>query len=72
MTTSETHTGTPRTVTCPICGQNFTCGMSTSCWCATRVVADEVRRYLAERYDTCVCSTCLDRLIEKAGDHGTD
>jgi hypothetical protein len=55
-----------------MCGQNFTCGMSTSCWCATRVVADEVRRYLAERYDTCVCSTCLDRLIEKAGEQGTD
>jgi len=49
-----------------MCGEQFTCGMSTSCWCATRVVPDPVRRYLAERYETCVCSTCLDRLIADA------
>ncbi len=58
--------GTPKTVVCPICGEPFTCGMSTSCWCATRVVPDTVRHYLAERYETCVCSTCLDRLIAEA------
>jgi hypothetical protein len=57
---------TPKTVTCPICGEQFTCGMSTSCWCATRVVPDSVRRFLAERYETCVCSVCLDRLIAEA------
>lgn len=56
----------PKTVTCPMCGEPFTCGMSTSCWCVTRVVPDPVRRYLAERYETCVCSTCLDRLIAEA------
>jgi hypothetical protein len=56
----------PKTVVCPMCGDQFTCGMSTSCWCATRVVPDSVRRYLAERYETCVCSTCLDRLIAEA------
>ena len=66
-----THTdhsleATPKTVTCPICGEQFTCGMSTSCWCATRVVPDSVRSYLAERYETCVCSVCLDRLIAEA------
>ncbi|MCE1273940.1 MAG: cysteine-rich CWC family protein [Chlorobiaceae bacterium] len=66
MTNSEQHTGTPRTVTCPICGQQFTCALSTSCWCSTRVVPEEVRRYLASHYDTCVCSACLDRLIEDA------
>jgi hypothetical protein len=56
----------PKSVVCPICGQLFTCGMSSSCWCATRVVPDSVRHYLAERYETCVCITCLDRLIEEA------
>lgn len=60
------HEGAPKTVVCPICGEPFTCGMSTSCWCATRVVPDSVRRHLAERYETCVCSTCLDRLIAEA------
>ncbi|NTU93908.1 MAG: cysteine-rich CWC family protein [Chlorobiaceae bacterium] len=59
----EQHTGTPRTVTCPRCGKAFTCGMSTSCWCATRVVPEKVRKELAARYDTCICSACLDQLI---------
>jgi len=58
--------GTQKIVVCPMCGEQFTCGMSTSCWCATRVVPDSVRRHLAERYETCVCSTCLDRLIAEA------
>ncbi len=66
MTTSEPHTGTPRTVTCPMCGQQFTCGLSTSCWCVTREVPEEVRRNLAARFKTCVCSACLDRLVEEA------
>jgi hypothetical protein len=45
--------------------------MSPTCWCSTKVVSDELRRFLAERYETCLCSTCLDRLIEKA-DNGGD
>lgn len=57
---------TPKMVVCPICGEQFTCAMSTSCWCATRVVPEAVRRHLAERYATCVCSACLDRLIAEA------
>ncbi|NTU54027.1 MAG: cysteine-rich CWC family protein [Chlorobiaceae bacterium] len=63
--TSGDHSreGVPKTVICPACGQQFTCGLSTSCWCSTRVVPDTVRRNLAERYETCVCSACLDRLI---------
>jgi hypothetical protein len=66
MTTSDHHEGAPRPVTCPMCGQKFTCGMSSSCWCATRAVPEEVRKYLAARYETCVCSACLDRLVEDA------
>jgi hypothetical protein len=58
--------GVPKKVACPVCGEQFTCGMSSSCWCATRVVPESVRHYLAERYETCVCSSCLDRLIEEA------
>ncbi len=56
-----------KTVTCPICEKNFTCNLSPTCWCATRVVPTEVRAYLAARYKSCVCSACLDQLIEKAG-----
>lgn len=66
MTTPDTRTGTPRMLTCPICGQEFVCHLSASCWCATKVVPDEVRKALAARYQTCICSACLDRLIEEA------
>ncbi|MEI6692592.1 MAG: cysteine-rich CWC family protein [Chlorobium sp.] len=56
-----------KAVTCPQCGKLFTCSLSPACWCATRVVPAEVKEHLAERYKTCVCSTCLDELIAKAG-----
>lgn len=66
MTSPEQHAGTPRVVTCPNCGAEFTCSRSSSCWCATRVLPDEVRAWLAARYVSCVCSACLDRLVEEA------
>ncbi len=67
MTTIEHNSGAPRTVTCPMCGHSFTCGLSSTCWCVTRKVPAEVKEYLAERYTTCVCIECLDKLIEKVG-----
>jgi hypothetical protein len=66
MTKAESHAGTPRTVTCPICGQQFTCALSANCWCASKAVPEEVRNYLAAHYETCVCSACLDRLVEQS------
>jgi hypothetical protein len=63
----EQTLGSGKTVSCPVCGQKFTCELSATCWCASRNVPSDVKEYLAERYETCVCSTCLDRLIEKAG-----
>ncbi|MCX6178485.1 MAG: cysteine-rich CWC family protein [Chlorobiales bacterium] len=54
------------TVTCPKCGTSFTCSLSPTCWCTTKVVPVKVKEHLAERYKTCVCSTCLDELIVKA------
>jgi hypothetical protein len=62
------HESVPETVTCPMCGKEFTCGLSKLCWCATLPVPDKVRAWLAERYETCVCMTCLVRLIEKGVD----
>ncbi|MEI6758262.1 MAG: cysteine-rich CWC family protein [Chlorobium sp.] len=68
MAHPDEHTiGSGKTLTCPICNQPFTCALSSTCWCATRVVPGEVLDYLAERYKTCVCSTCLDQLIARAG-----
>lgn len=63
----EQSVGSGKTVTCPICGESFTCALSSTCWCASRKVPAEVTEYLAGRYETCVCSACLDRLIEQAG-----
>ncbi|EAT59239.1 cysteine-rich CWC family protein [Chlorobium ferrooxidans] len=62
----EHESGTPEVVTCPMCGNAFTCARASTCWCSTRKVPAEVREYLAERYERCVCSNCLDRLTEKA------
>jgi hypothetical protein len=57
--------GLPNTVTCPMCGKQYYCGLSKLCWCATMPVSDEIRAWLAARYQTCVCMTCLTRLIEE-------
>jgi len=62
----EHKSGSEREKTCPMCGNLFICERSSTCWCSTRTVPAEVREYLAERYETCVCSNCLDRLTEKA------
>ncbi|MEI7695821.1 MAG: cysteine-rich CWC family protein [Chlorobium sp.] len=65
MTNSVEHKGTAaRIVTCPRCGHDFTCSLSLTCWCVTREVSPELKRYLAEHYTTCVCSVCLDQLTE--------
>ncbi len=60
-----------RTVVCPICGKDFTCSLSPDCWCARKIIPSTVSDYLASRYKTCVCSDCVDRLIEQASTYGT-
>ncbi len=68
MTHPEEHdTGLQKNSLCPICGKEFTCSLSSSCWCASKAVPDHVRAYLSERYENCICGPCLDLLIEKAG-----
>ncbi len=63
----EPASGNGKTLRCPICRQQFTCALSSTCWCSTRTVPTKVKEYLAEQYAKCICSTCLDRLIEEAG-----
>ncbi|KZK74618.1 MAG: hypothetical protein A3K90_09185 [Pelodictyon luteolum] len=64
MTHSDaSHAGTPLQRTCPNCGAVFTCWNSPSCWCAGRTLPESVKSWLADRYATCVCPACLDRLI---------
>lgn len=63
----EERDSTVKSAVCPMCGKKFFCALSPDCWCARKTVPEEVRRYLAGRYDTCVCSDCLDRLIVRSG-----
>ncbi|UZJ40474.1 cysteine-rich CWC family protein [Prosthecochloris sp. SCSIO W1101] len=53
--------------TCPVCGASFECKLSAECWCSSVNVPSEVREYLADRYDTCLCRDCLEKLVKKAG-----
>ncbi len=55
----------PEPVTCPRCGKVFACRLAADCWCVSLDVPESVRIYLAERYETCVCRTCLEELIDK-------
>lgn len=61
------NNGTAGKATCPVCGTAFECKLSTDCWCGSVKVPPEVREYLADRYETCLCRNCLEQLIEKAG-----
>jgi hypothetical protein len=47
-------------IVCPRCSKPFECGIATgSCWCADIETAPSVRAALAEYYDGCLCSECL-------------
>ena len=61
------NNGTAGNAMCPVCGVSFECKLSTDCWCGSVNVPPEVREYLADRYETCLCRNCLEQLIEKAG-----
>lgn len=52
--------------TCPACGATFECTLSMDCWCGSVNLPPEVREYLADRYESCLCRSCLEELIEKA------
>ncbi|ABL66577.1 hypothetical protein Cpha266_2589 [Chlorobium phaeobacteroides DSM 266] len=66
MTTDhEVKSSGERESICPVCGERFICAHSASCWCASRKIPAALSEYLAGRYDTCLCATCLDRLIEQ-------
>jgi len=63
--TIDHDAGSGKTETCPMCGQQFTCALSSTCWCASRKIPAAVSEYLAARFETCVCSACLDQLTEQ-------
>ncbi|KAA6233144.1 hypothetical protein EKD00_01975 [Chlorobium phaeovibrioides] len=62
MTHSSEQEPHPKIISCPICGNSFTCEGSLDCWCASRTVPAALLEELSRRYTTCICPACLDRL----------
>lgn len=53
------------TETCEACGNVFSCGASLAgCWCSEVKLTDEVRAQLRERYQHCLCRSCLERFAK--------
>jgi hypothetical protein len=46
---------------CPRCGNGFECklGSITECQCSGISLNDEERAFIEERYDDCLCRSCL-------------
>jgi hypothetical protein len=50
---------------CEACWKPFVCGASLKgCWCLQVKISAEARKELRERYERCLCSTCLMKLAE--------
>ncbi len=48
-----------RELTCPLCGEKFTCKRWIGCWCQRVSVSKERLRALKAVTDDCVCPSCL-------------
>jgi cysteine-rich CWC protein len=50
---------------CEACGNPFVCGASLKgCWCLEVKLSAETRKELRERYNRCLCRTCLMKFAE--------
>jgi iron complex transport system substrate-binding protein len=52
--------GVVRVKRCTSCGESFEC-CAGGCWCDAVPLTDDVRTSLQERFDDCLCPTCLSR-----------
>ena len=51
---------------CEGCGASFGCGARESgCWCAAVKLSAEALAELRERYSSCLCRACLERLAAR-------
>lgn len=54
---------TPLNERCPRCGGDFHCGAREErCECFELMLAEALRRELAQRYERCLCLPCLREL----------
>ena len=55
--------------TCQACGAEFGCGaLLTGCWCWKVDVPKATLADLKERYDRCLCPSCLDKAVAGTSD----
>ncbi|HKP46405.1 MAG TPA: cysteine-rich CWC family protein [Pyrinomonadaceae bacterium] len=48
---------------CAACGLPFACGVSLAgCWCAEIKLTDATRQVLREKFNGCLCRSCLEKL----------
>jgi predicted nucleic acid binding AN1-type Zn finger protein len=66
---TATATTGPAPDRCPRCGGGFHCGAADPgpCACGTVTLSAELQRALRERYDGCLCLTCLVELADTPG-----
>jgi hypothetical protein len=46
---------------CGHCGQTFACG-GYGCWCGQVPLTERQFDWIAQRYDNCLCSICLQKI----------
>lgn len=54
-------------IACARCGSAIECraNASAKCMCGTIVLSVEEMQYMSERYDACLCTTCLRTLKDE-------
>lgn len=52
---------------CPRCNQSFDCkpGNITQCQCYGIIIKPELKAFLEQRYNDCLCNTCLQYLQQE-------
>jgi hypothetical protein len=49
----------PKDKQCSKCGETFNCGGLLGCWCSDVKLDPATLAALKERYDNCLCPSCL-------------
>jgi hypothetical protein len=52
---------------CPRCGKTFTCTGNLYCWCMEVSIPNNVKDYIAAKYDGCLCKVCIEEVKKKDG-----
>ena len=51
---------------CPRCNKEFECRHSADCWCSKYTLTDNIREFLKNNYENCLCENCLKIIIEES------